>query len=151
MMSGATDAIRIVPYFVLPQFLLLFDLSRQCFFRCCDRIRDSCRVLTAGLSHIRTSAAATANFCCDRFDQVTCMCTLLHSSFCCHSDQTYFAFVCRCQYNNTLAEFLFQLITQVTQSVHIYIFQSGCQKFYSVDFFYTIHDIAKCILCSFTL
>ncbi len=52
---------------------LFVDLSCQnlrCFCYCCI---DSCRILTACLSHVRTAAAATANQCRNSFDQVTCM------------------------------------------------------------------------------
>ena len=82
----------------------LVDLLFQdscCCFNCFVRFF---RILSAGLSHVRTTAAATAYDRCDTFDEVSCMCSCFLSCICSHGKEIYFAAVYSCKDNNDVLD-----------------------------------------------
>ena len=79
------------------------------------------------------------------------MSAFLHCLLCCHSDKIYFAVCLRSKHYNTLAEFSFELVTKVSQAVHVNPCNTCCKKFYTFYFYNLIHNIAKCLFGSFAL
>ena len=79
------------------------------------------------------------------------MCALLHRCIGCHRDQADLAVTLGSNHNNAFAELLLQLITEITQSVHVNTCDACSKKFHALHFLYLIHNIAKCILGRFTL
>ena len=103
------------------------------------------------VSDLTASAADAANFSCDRFDEISCMSAFLHCLLCCHSDKIYFAVCLRSKHYNALSEFSFELVTKVSQAVHVNPCNTCCKKFYTFYFYNLIHNIAKCLFGSFAL
>ena len=105
------------------------------------------------MGYLRNSstAATTADKCCDSFDQISCMCAFLHGCVCCHCDQIDFSVLFRCQNNNTFSDLFLELVAQIAQTVHVYIFHTCCKKLYSGNFLYLIHHITHGIFCKFAL
>ena len=110
------------------------QLILQYFSYFCNCLIYSCRILTACLCHVRSSAATAADKCCDSFDQISCMCAFLHGCVCCHCDQIDFSVLFRCQNNNTFSDLFLELVAQIAQTVHVYIFHTCCKKLYSGSF-----------------
>ena len=79
------------------------------------------------------------------------MCSFIHSTLCCHGKKAYFAIFGRCQNYHTFTQFFFQLIAQVTQSIHIYAINGRCQNFHTFYFHNLIHNISQRILSHLTL
>ena len=73
--------------------------------------------------------------------------TGLYSTVCCHGDHIDLAILCREQYDNAFTKLILELVTQVSQAIHIHTVYAGCQKLCSLDFHCLIHDIAQCGLC----
>ena len=72
-------------------------------------------------------------------------------SVCRHCHQRYAAVLLGDQEYNTLPETRLQLITQVTQCIHIHVLQGCRDELYAPDIDNLIHDIAECIFCRFGL
>ena len=131
--------------------LLLCDLAFQYLSSFCNCFVDLLRILSAGLCHVRTSTAATANDSCYCFDQISCMSSCFLGCICCHCKEIYLTAVYCCKKDNTFAKLLFQLVTKISQAVHINAINFGCKEFYAVYFNDFIHNITKCTLSCFAL
>ena len=59
--------------------------------------------------------------------------------------------VYRCKDNNALSDLLFELITKITQSVHVNALNLSCKEFHTLDIYDLVHDIAKRSLSQFAL
>ena len=78
------------------------------------------------------------------------MCTLLHRTVSYRSHQAYLAIQSRCNQNNAVAQLLFQLIAQITQTVHVYILNLNCQQLHAVYILYLVHNIAQRVVRQLT-
>ena len=101
----------------------VFNLSFQ--NNCClrKRVIQSCRVLAAGLGHVRSSAAASSYESCDALDQISGMCALLLRAVCGPCHQGDLAVIDAAQYHYAFAKLLLKLIAEVAQAVHVNAFQ----------------------------
>ena len=79
------------------------------------------------------------------------MSALFHSAVSCHGQKAYLAVFAGSKDNHALAQLLFQLVAQVTETVHIHVSQFCCEKFHAFDLLYLIHNIAQSILCKLAL
>ena len=48
-----------------------------------------------------------------------------------------------CKDNNALSELLFELITQITESVHVNALNLGSKELHTLDIYDLVHDITK--------
>ena len=69
----------------------------------------------------------------------------------CSCHQAYFAVFDRCKNYHTIAKLLFELVSQISQAVHVNIINSCSQQLHAVDLLYLVHNITKCIFGSFAL
>ena len=74
------------------------------------------------------------------------MCPLLHRCIGCHGNQVYLSVTIGCDHYDTLTDLVLQLVTEITQTIHIHTGYAGCQKLHTFDILDLIHHIPKCIL-----
>ena len=79
------------------------------------------------------------------------MCALFHHGVCCHCNEVYLAIFCGGKYDHTFAKLFFQLISEITQSVHVYAVYLCRKQFDTFYFNDLIHDIAKRLSCRLAL
>ena len=72
------------------------------------------------------------------------MSTLLDCCIGSHRDQVDLTVRIGSQYDHTICHLILQLISQITQTIHIYAVYSLCQELYALHFFDIVIHTAQC-------
>ena len=75
------------------------------------------------------------------------MCALFQCAVCSGCHQVYLAVSHRSDDNNALAQLSFQLIAQITETIHVHAVNLRCQQLHALDLLYLSHNITQRFLC----
>ena len=123
------------------------DLSLQYVLGIRDSVADFRCVLSAGLCHIRTAAASSSEDLCGGADDIARVCAFSDSGFICHAHQIHLSAVVSQKKDDTaFSELRLQAVAQVPELIRVYIFERGCDEFYTVDILRVAGDITQSAL-----
>ena len=108
-----------------------------------DTCRNTFRILSARLRHIRATAAATAYNRCNLLDQVACMGSLGDCALaCCRYEVDLSVNHGRKDYH-TVGETILHPVAEIAKAVHVKVRNIGCENLDSVNLLHIAENIRK--------